>query len=91
MTLGIATAELGTWFKGTRYPRRSDSSPDGRLFGYFALRGAPAPWDTYCACKACKTSAVAETQPNLNAKFLSVAACKSGMYDDTASDTIVVL
>ena len=34
---------------GTLYPRRSDISPDGRLFGYFALRGSPPPWDTYFA------------------------------------------
>ena len=41
--------EPGAWFAGTLYPRRSDISPDGRLFGYFALRGSPPPWDTYFA------------------------------------------
>jgi hypothetical protein len=41
--------EPGAWFRGTLYPRRSDISPDGRLFGYFALRGSPPPWDTYFA------------------------------------------
>ena len=25
----------GAWFHGNLYPRRSDISPDGRLFGYF--------------------------------------------------------
>lgn len=43
------TLEPGAWFAGTLYPRRSDISPDGRLFGYFALRGSPPPWDTYFA------------------------------------------
>jgi hypothetical protein len=43
------TIEPGAWFRGTLYPRRSDISPDGRLFGYFALRNSPAPWDTYFA------------------------------------------
>jgi hypothetical protein len=28
----------GAWFRGTLYPRRCDISPDGRLFGYFALK-----------------------------------------------------
>ena len=41
--------EPGAWFHGTIYPRRSDVSADGRLFGYFALTGRPAPWDTYYA------------------------------------------
>jgi hypothetical protein len=41
--------EPGAWFRGTLYPRRSDISPDGRLFGYFALRSSPPPWDTYFA------------------------------------------
>jgi hypothetical protein len=41
--------EPGAWFAGTLYPRRSDISPDGRLFGYFALRSGPPPWDTYFA------------------------------------------
>jgi hypothetical protein len=41
--------EPGAWFAGTLYPRRSDISPDGRLFGYFALRSSPPPWDTYFA------------------------------------------
>jgi hypothetical protein len=43
------TVEPGAWFRGTLYPRRSDISPDGRLFGYFALRNSPPPWDTYFA------------------------------------------
>ena len=43
------TLEPGAWLAGTLYPRRSDISPDGRLFGYFALRGSPPPWDTYFA------------------------------------------
>jgi hypothetical protein len=43
------TLEPGAWLKGTLYPRRSDISPDGRLFGYFALRSSPPPWDTYFA------------------------------------------
>jgi hypothetical protein len=30
------------------------------------------------------------TQPNFEAKFFNVAACRSGANDDTASDTIVV-
>jgi hypothetical protein len=41
--------ESGAWFAGTLYPRRSDISPDGQLFGYFALRSSPPPWDTYFA------------------------------------------
>jgi hypothetical protein len=41
--------EPGAWLAGTLYPRRSDISPDGRLFGYFALRSSPPPWDTYFA------------------------------------------
>ena len=43
------TVEPGAWFRGTLYPRRSDISPDGQLFGYFALRNSPPPWDTYFA------------------------------------------
>jgi hypothetical protein len=43
------TLTPGAWLKGTLYPRRSDISPDGRLFGYFALRSSPPPWDTYFA------------------------------------------
>jgi hypothetical protein len=43
------TLEPGAWLKGTLYPRRSDISPDGQLFGYFALRSSPPPWDTYFA------------------------------------------
>jgi len=32
------TITPGAWFHGTLYPRRGDISPDGRLFGYFALK-----------------------------------------------------
>jgi len=41
----------GAWFHGNLYPRRSDISPDGRLFGYFALKtAAQSEWpDAYCA------------------------------------------
>jgi hypothetical protein len=36
------------------------------------------------------TSAVGDTHPNLRAKFFSTAACRSGMYEETASETMVV-
>jgi hypothetical protein len=41
----------GAWFHGNLYPRRSDISADGKLFGYFALKGdAKSQWpDAYCA------------------------------------------
>jgi hypothetical protein len=32
------TLTPGAWFHGNLYPRRCDISPDGRLFGYFALK-----------------------------------------------------
>ena len=47
--LAQLSLEPGAWFGGTLYPRRSDISPDGQLFGYFALRSSPPPWDTYFA------------------------------------------
>ena len=34
--------------------------------------------------------AAGETQPNLRAKFFSTAACRSGMYEETASEMMVV-
>lgn len=30
----------GAWFRGNLYPRRCDISPDGHLFGYFALKSS---------------------------------------------------
>jgi hypothetical protein len=36
------------------------------------------------------TSAAVATHPNLRAKFFRTAACRSGMYEDTASETMVV-
>lgn len=39
----------GAWFHGRIYPRRCDVSPDGSLFGYFAMSGRPPPWDAYYA------------------------------------------
>jgi hypothetical protein len=47
--LDSLSVEAGAWFHGTIYPRRSEISPDGRLFAYFALTGRPAPWDSYYA------------------------------------------
>ena len=47
--LDAGTVEPGAWFHGTIYPRRSEISPDGRLFAYFAFTGRPAPWDSYYA------------------------------------------
>ncbi|GAA0442810.1 hypothetical protein Acor_82150 [Acrocarpospora corrugata] len=41
--------EPGAWFGGMLYPRRCDISPDGRYFGYFALRNGRAPWDAFFA------------------------------------------
>jgi hypothetical protein len=38
--LDSLTLTPGAWFHGNLYPRRSDISPDGRLFGYFALKSA---------------------------------------------------
>ena len=37
-----------------------------------------------------RTVSVSATQPNLSAKFFNVAACRSGIYEETASPTIVV-
>jgi hypothetical protein len=50
----LATLRLtaGAWFRGNLYPRRCDISADGRLFGYFALKGSrrtPGWPDTYFA------------------------------------------
>ena len=36
------------------------------------------------------TSAAGNTHPNLRANFFSTAACRSGMYEETASEMIVV-
>ena len=36
------------------------------------------------------TVAAGETHPNLSAKFFSTAACRSGMYEETASEMMVV-
>ena len=36
------TLTPGAWFHGNLYPRRCDVSPDGRLFGYFALKKGKA-------------------------------------------------
>ncbi len=33
------------------------------------------------------TVAAGETHPNLSAKFFSTAACKSGMYEETARES----
>lgn len=33
--------QLGQWLKGRIYERRSDLSPDGRYFIYFAMKGKP--------------------------------------------------
>ncbi len=38
--------ESGAWLKGQLYPRRAGISPDGRLLGYFALKGE---WGSYFA------------------------------------------
>jgi len=38
--LAHLTLTPGAWFHGTLYPRRCDISPDGRLFGYFAMKGS---------------------------------------------------
>src|SRR5689334_5714692 len=38
--LAQLTLTPGAWFHGTLYPRRCDISPDGRLFGYFAMKGS---------------------------------------------------
>lgn len=40
------TLEVGQWFKGRIYERRSDLSPNGDLLVYFAARhtGSPATW-----------------------------------------------
>jgi hypothetical protein len=35
--------EAGSWLRGTIFPQRSDLSPDGRWFAYFALKGG-ARW-----------------------------------------------
>jgi hypothetical protein len=45
------TVTPGAWFHGNLYARRCDISPDGRLFGYFALKiGGQSEWpDAYCA------------------------------------------
>jgi hypothetical protein len=49
--LAKLTLTPGAWFHGNIYPRRSDISPDGRLFAYFAHKGgAHSQWpDAYCA------------------------------------------
>ena len=49
--LNTLTLTPGAWFHGSLYPRRSDISSDGLLFGYFALKGtAHSGWpDAYCA------------------------------------------
>jgi hypothetical protein len=49
--LARLTVTPGAWFHGNLYARRCDISPDGRLFGYFALKmGGDPQWpDAYCA------------------------------------------
>jgi hypothetical protein len=49
--LAKLTVTPGAWFHGTIYPRRSDLSPDGQLFGYFAHKvSPPSSWPyAYCA------------------------------------------
>jgi hypothetical protein len=44
-----------------------------------------------CRCRSSSiTSAAGDTHPNLSAKFFSTAACRSGMYEETASEMMVV-
>jgi hypothetical protein len=40
--LTALTITQGAWFRGNLYPRRCDISPNGRLFGYFALKSEAA-------------------------------------------------
>ena len=49
--LAARAYEPGAWLRGTIYPQRCDLSPDGRWFGYFAMKQA-ADWElgtTYIA------------------------------------------
>ncbi|MBZ5578708.1 MAG: hypothetical protein LAP40_19270 [Acidobacteriia bacterium] len=48
--LNALTLTPGAWFHGTLYPRRCGISPDGRFFGYFALKVTRSEWpDAYFA------------------------------------------
>ena len=44
--LDSLSVESGAWLKGQLYPRRSNVSADGKLLGYFALKGE---WGAYFA------------------------------------------